>query len=160
VDLTVRGPHGARGLAHLYARIDEPAAGLEVSDLVLACGDQATSIGADGVRVEPNIEGRVGTSTLIAYYELEHLATGADGASRFSYRYSVRRKPAKPNAKPAPDVINVSREESNVGSHRRQFISIPIAALAPGDYELHVEVRDLIAGSSVEAGLEFTRGLR
>ena len=55
-----------------------------------------------------------------------------------------------------PDAIDVSREESNVGSHRRQFVSIPIAALTAGAYELHIEVRDLIAGQSVEASLEFT----
>src|SRR5262249_4553425 len=48
VDVSVRGPNGGHGLAHLHTRIELPVSRLEMSDLVLPCGGEVTSIGPEG----------------------------------------------------------------------------------------------------------------
>ena len=58
----------------------------------------------------------------------------------------------------AEPLVEASREETNVGGHRRQFVSAPIASLAPGDYDLEITVRDLRSGATVTRAVRFTKG--
>ena len=52
----------------------------------------------------------------------------------------------------------MTREEENVGSHRRQFVSIPVAALPQGAYEVRIAVRDLESGEQARGAVRFTKG--
>jgi len=157
LDLSARASGRRRGIAHLRVHVDSLTERLAMSDLVLLCGDPASSVGPEGVRVEPNVGGDVGRAkTLNAYYELERLATNAQGEARFAYTYSVQSLAGKKRGhEPA---LEATREEENVGAHRRQFVSVPIGSLAPGAYELRVEVRDLLAGATASATLQFAKG--
>ena len=159
IDLSVGGVHGRRGVAHLRTRIAPAEAALEMSDLVLLCNDQGTAVGPEGIRIEPNVSGIAPRRrTMSVYYELERLALAADGTSRFSYAYSIR--PVLPPNEPGPPpaaVFEASREEENNGTHRRQFVSLPIAALRSGEYEARVEVRDLVSGAVAERTVRFIK---
>jgi Flp pilus assembly protein TadD len=158
LDLSARASRDRRGIAHLRVHIDSLPPQLSMSDLVLLCGDEASAVGPEGVRIEPNLAGDVGrVNALTAYYELERLATDAHGQARFAYTYSVRSLARIRHGHHEP-ALEAMREESNVGAHRRQFVRVPIGSLAPGAYELRVEVRDLLAGVTADATLQFTKG--
>jgi hypothetical protein len=130
--------------------------------VVIACGPPE---GGGTVRIEPNPGARVaGAGPLTAYFEIYHLRPGEDGLARFEYVYSVRstardarhwvQKLFVPSPAPA---VSVSREERHLGSLRRQFISVPVAALPPGPYRLEITVRDRVAGEEVTRRLDFTK---
>jgi hypothetical protein len=159
VDLSVSGPGGRRGLVRLRAAVSPPAPGLELSDLILACGSADLPASTDAVRIEPNLERRVsGTGPLSAYFEIDHLTPGADGRSRFAYTYSLHR--VEHDDKPkrgVPAAYEASREETNDGPLRRQFITVPMRSIKSGTYDLRVEVRDLVAGTRVATELRFER---
>ena len=91
-----------------------------------------------------------------AYFEIDHLRTGDDGVSHFAYAYSLR--PVMPDASPGGSVAyQASREETFAGTHRRQFISVPMRSIPPGTYDLRVEVRDLLAGTASAIETRFER---
>lgn len=162
VALSVRDTKRRRGLFRAEATLTPPPRTLAISDVVLCCGDPSLSARAGLVQFEANMDRRVrGRSPMTAYFELYRLATGADGLSRFEYEYRVRHL-ATPEGKEIggddpPVVISSTREETNVGPLRRQFVSVPVASLPPGRYRLEIHVRDLVAGVETEGGTEFDR---
>jgi hypothetical protein len=158
VDLAVRGSGGRRGVAHVQAHVAPISGTLRMSDLVLLCGERGTAVDPQGVRIEPNASGRVsGTSGVTVYYELDGLATDAGGTARFAYTCRVRPVPGHgPSVSATP--YEATREEENVGSHRRQLVSVPAGPLAPGAYELQIEVRDLRSGETIAGSTGFVKG--
>ena len=90
--------------------------------------------------------------------EVGHLAVGTDGRSHFRYRYVVRGVAQEgqpgPGAQPA---FEATREEENAGPFRRQFVSAPIQALAPGLYEFEIDVLDLGSGATAKRAVRFVK---
>ena len=163
VSVTVRDGAGRRGILRAPVELVAARPGLALSDVVIACGTPGA--GADQVRIEPNPGARVpGAGPLSAYFEIYHLQSGSDGLARFEYVYTVRSTApdtrhwmAKFLSPAAPPPVSVSREERHLGALRRQFISVPVASLAPGRYRLEITVRDLIAETAVVKKLGFVK---
>lgn len=159
VDLSVSGRGGRRGLVRLGATVPPQATGLGLSDLVMLCGAADATPSPDAVRIEPDMERRFsGPGPLSVYFEIDRLTPGADGRSRFAYRYSLTPVAREDKRSRVPQVaFEASREESQDGAHRRQFVTIPMRSVKPGLYDLRIEVRDLVAGTVAAAGLRFAR---
>jgi len=165
VVVSVRDARRRRGLFRDTLALAPVPRGLALSDVVLACGEPSLMVSGSTVRLEANIEGRIaGRQPLVAYFEIYRLAADADGLARFEYEYTVRRVPkaltglAKLFVLPeAPVVSATSREAVQVGTLRRQFVSIPAQSLAPGRYRLEIRVRDLLTGAEVKGATEFAR---
>lgn len=158
VDLAVAARGGRRGVVHLGVRVDPVPSGLGMSDLVLVCGDPSMAAGSDAVRIEPNLSRQLTNShALTAYYELYHLVAASNGERRFSFHYTIRLAAEPGDAGPGRVLIESSREETSIGSHRRQFVTAAIGSLAAGRYELRVEVRDLIGGGTALGATEFVK---
>ncbi|MCC6650493.1 MAG: tetratricopeptide repeat protein [Candidatus Eisenbacteria bacterium] len=158
IDLAVSARGGRRGVVRLRSNVEPVPPGLAMSDLVLVCGDASLATSYDAVRIEPNLSRRVANSkTVTAYYELDHLVTAPNGETRFSFRYTIRRAAQSDDEAPGRVLIDASREERSTGTHRRQFVSANIASLPSGRYELQVEVRDLIGGSTASGTTEFVK---
>jgi GWxTD domain-containing protein len=165
VGLTVRDGRGGRGVFRSAARIERPEAGLDLSDIVIACGAPVAPL-ADAVRIEPNPGARVtGAGPLTAYFEIYHLAPAGDGQARFEYVYTVKSAEKDPRVwlqrlvnprRRIPD-ISVTREAENVGPLRRQFVTVPVDALPVGRYRVEVAVRDLVAGTEVTGSAPFVK---
>ena len=165
VGLTVHDAHGGRGVYRGTVRVDSAAAGLDLSDVVVSCGVPAVGSGP-GVRIAPNPAARVAAGEpLAAYFEIYHLHPDADGQARFRYDYvvqsSVRDKRiwiqrALQPRHPLPDIA-ASREETNVGPLRRQFVSVPVQTLPAGKYRLEIRVRDLSTGEEVTKSAPFEK---
>lgn len=167
VGMTVRDPSGRRGVVRRTVRLGAPSPSLALSDVVVACGLPFIGPGAaPAVHLEPNPGARVEEGeALVAYFEVYHLRSGAEGRSRFEYVYTVRsavRDPRvwlqrmfSPRREPAP--ISASREEENAGSLRRQYVSVPVQPLPPGRYRLEIKVRDLATGEEATGNAEFVR---
>jgi len=163
VSVTVRDAAGRRGILRAPVVLAAARPVLALSDVVIACG--LPGAGAGPVRIEPNPGARVpGAGPLTAYFEIYHLQPGSDGLARFEYVYTVRS--AAPDTRhwmtkflspSPPPAVSVSREEQNLGALRRQFISVPVAALVPGRYRLEITVRDLVAETAVVTKLGFVR---
>ena len=102
---------------------------------------------------------------LVAYFEVYHLARGADGQGRFEYETSVHS--ADPDNRmwfqrwlsPRRDgeALGVTRQDQVLGTVRRQFVSVPIRSLAPGHYRLDLVVRDVLTGDEQKRSAFFTR---
>lgn len=163
VNVTVRDGAGRRGILRAPVELVGARPNLALSDVVIACGTPGG--GAGPVRIEPNPGARVaGAGPLTAYFEIYHLQPGGGGLARFEYVCTVRS--ATPDTRhwvtkffspsPAP-TVSVSREEQHLGALRRQFISVPVAALAPGRYRLEITVNDQVAGTSVVKKLGFVK---
>ena len=151
---------GGRGLAHQHVEVPDAPVRMAMSDLVLLCGDATPAIGATSVRLEPNLEHRVvGSAPLSAYFELDRLTPRHDGQSRFEYTYTVRPIGPRPGgaARLEAHAMKASREETFVGTVRRQFLVVPIVALPAGVYELVVDVSDREGDVSARRSLAFTR---
>jgi hypothetical protein len=163
VSVTVRDGSGRCGILRAPVELAAAGSSLALSDVVIACG--TPNAGAGPVRIEPNPGARVpGAGPLTAYFEIYHLRSGSDGLARFEYIYTVRS--TTPDTRhwmtkffsPAPPPpLSVSREEQHLGALRRQFISVPVASLAPGRYRLEITVRDLVAETSVVKKLGFVK---
>jgi hypothetical protein len=163
VSVTVRDGADRRGILRVPVELAAARPVLALSDVVITCGASGASAGP--VRIEPNPGARVpGGGPLTAYFEIYHLQPGNDGLARFEYVHTVRS--AAPDTRhwmakffsPAPPpLVSVSREEQNLGALRRQFISVPVASLAPGRYRLEITVRDLITETSVVKKLGFVK---
>ena len=160
VGLTVVGSGGQRGVFGERLEVATADSGLALSDLVVSCGVQdAASIDPvhPAVRIEPNPSARVRAGQpLTAYFEIGHLRPDAEGLARFELEYSVRsmqrdariwvQRLLAPRPVPAP--LLTTRTEQQMGSLRRQFVSVPLQAMPAGRYRLEVRVRDLVSGRS------------
>jgi len=164
IGLSVRGSAGARGVYREEVDLAPRAASLALSDVVITCG--APEVGAGSVQLAGNPSARVAAADpLSAYFEIYHLATGAEGEAQFEYVYTVRsserdkriwvQRALAPRREPTPLVA--SRREQNPGSLRRQFVTVPVQSLPPGHYRLEIRVRDLIAGTEASGAAEFVR---
>jgi len=152
-----------KGLFKSRAVLYSPTPGLGLSDVVLSCGSVTTTLDPANPRVEIDPKRRVrGTEPLVAYFEIYGLAPESNGLSRFEYqvrvfptedqrRWWVR---AFTGADP-PSVVEVHREETHVGSLRRQFVTVPVRDLTPGRYRLAIDVRDRVSGQTVTSTSEF-----
>jgi hypothetical protein len=159
VDVAVADGHGRRGVAHLRAAVVPPPGPLALSDLVLLCGPEAAASEGSAIRIEPSFERRLGHARSVAvYFEVDHLVAGPGGASRFAYTYAIRPAVASEARGPRPErVFEATREEENVGPHRRQFVSAPLQSLAAGAYDFEIVVRDLVSGASVSGSIQFAK---
>ena len=164
VGISVRGRAGARGVHREEVDLAPQGVVLSLSDVVITCG--APEVGAGAVQLAGNPSASVAAGDpLSAYFEIYHLAPGADGQAQFEYIYTVRssekdkriwvQRALAPRREPAP--LIASRREQNPGSLRRQFVTVPVQSLPPGRYRLEIRVRDLIAGSEASAAAEFVR---
>jgi len=164
VSLTVRDEDGRVGILRRPVTLAPAGGALALSDLVVACGRPEAG-GASSVRIEPNPAARVrGDGPLTAYFEIYRLSPGRDGIARFEYVYSVRtagkdtRFWLQKFLSPAPGpLISVSHEETNLGALRRQFLTVPVGALAPGRYRLEVRVRDFGSDEEAVRSVEFVK---
>ena len=154
-----------RGLYRTRVEVGAATAGLSLSDIVLSCGDASARVGEREVRLEANADATVPrTRPLAAYCEIAQLAVGPDGRSRFELEYFVRPAPEPGGERRRPQAgdeasrsLSATREETQVGTLRRQFVSVPTQRLEPGRYRLGIRVRDLIAGTAAEGAVVFTR---
>lgn len=150
VAVSVRGPHHRRGLYRATTEAAPVEARLALSDLVLSCGDPSLAAGEGVVRLDADVERRVsGAGPLVVYFEAYHLAAGADGVSRFEYECRV--EPADERGAPKFRLlpwwvpVQVRREAEQLGSTRRQFVSVPTGSLAPGRHRIEMRVWDRLA---------------
>jgi hypothetical protein len=118
------------------------------------------------IRLGPNLKARVaGDGLLHAYFEIYRMTPGPDGVAHFEYEYAIVSEKERPlpwyrrilPAGTAASRYAVKSEESNVGSLRRQFISVPVQSLEAGHYRLIVTVRDLTTGAAVTGSTRFER---
>jgi len=161
VSLSVHGAGGRRGLYQTRVVVEPEGAGLGLSDLVLACGDPSLLVGGGSARFDANVDSRSSGSTpLVAYLEIYRLKSGTDGVAHFDYQCDVRRllpPGQKPSKVEAPPVVSISRDETNIGGLRRQFVSVPVQSLTPGRYLLQVRVRDQVSGLTASRAVAFVR---
>ena len=157
--LSVSGSRHRRGLTRMTTHVDSLDAGLAMSDLVFMCTPPLIATGPGGVHAEPDLARQVsGTRDATVYYELDRLVTDRSGWARFAYTYSVHRAATENSGKDhRARLFEVTREEATLGTHRRQFVSVPVRELKPGVYELRLVVRDLANDLTVERRLRFTR---
>jgi len=157
VDLSVTDGAHRRGVVRLGERVPARPESLAMSDLVLLCGARASVAGGGPVLIEPNFEHMLHAEREVSvYFELDGLTLGSDGEGAFEYAYAIR-STAKPSKRPVQPAFQASREETNIGAHRRQVVSAPIAALAPGPYELEITVRDQRSGASATRAVSFAK---
>ena len=161
--LAVRGG-GRRGTSRIAVLLQAPDTSISLSDIVVTCG--APLITGAAVRLDADPLAQVGDGdALTAYFEISHLAAGAGGEARFEYVYAVKSAQKDPRIwiqralqpRPQAPAISVSRDESQVGSVRRQFLSVPVQSLPPGRYKLEVTVRDLVSGQAASRTTPFSR---
>jgi len=159
VDVAVRNGSRGRGVAHLGVTVSPPAEELAMSDLVMICGDPSTSVGDNGIHLSPNVERHVDNPSSIAfYYELEGLGVGNDGLARFTYTCTLHPLERLGKEATMAAVYQASREEQNVGTHRRQFVTARVSSLEPGFYEARIRVKDLVTGAEVDRAVQFAKG--
>ena len=165
IAVSVHDSHQRRGLFRTSVALARTGAAIGLSDLVLCCGDPSQLADAGAVRVETDMDSIVrGRRPLIVYFEIYRLAPGPEGTSRFRYEYEVKRVAADRSpaairdADRSPPVDRwVSRDETNLGRMRRQFIRVQTGSLAVGRYQVRVRVRDLVADAEAEQVVEFAR---
>jgi GWxTD domain-containing protein len=151
-----------RGTTKEKLLIAEADSSLAMSDVVVTCGLPTGPVGT--VRLDPNPSGHVEPGEpLVAYFEVYHLARGADGEGRFEYETSVRS--ATPDRrvwlqrwlspKREGEGLGFTRQDKVLGTVRRQYVSVPLTGLLPGHYRLEVTVRDVVAGDERHNFVEF-----
>ena len=165
VVFAVRNARAARGVSRTDVTLARPGRALEMSDIVLACGalDPASRQGA--VRLNANLDARVGDDEpLNAYFEVYHLRAGAGGATRFEYEYTVLstlpdRRPWYRRLLPGgpPALLSYRSEQQGTGALRREYIRVPAASLPYGTYRLEIAVRDLESGRRTQQSVAFAK---
>lgn len=170
IGCTIAGSGRRRGTFRQRVEIPPPGSGLALSDLVISCGvpDAAAFDPREpAVRVEPNPSARVKTGDpLTAYFEISQLRPDADGLTRFEFNYTVRslEKDARVwiqrllAPRPLPNPIRTTRSEQQLGTIRRQFVSVPLQSMPPGRYRVEVRVRDLVSDEDAGVFADFTYG--
>ena len=162
VAVSARDAHGHRGFLRQPLTLQPSMGGLSLSGLVLCCGEPALMMDRDAIRLEP-LAGSVvrGPAPLTAYFEIYHLAAGADGLSRYAFEYRVERMQwdrfAHRLMPTGTFATWASRDETFMGMVRRQFLNVTMSSLPPGDYRLVVTVHDALAGTSEVCTAAFTR---
>lgn len=164
LSLSVRDAHRRKGLFRAQVELPRPDPALDLSDVVLSCGDPTMAARGPAVRLDANVESRVtGPGPLAAYFEIYRLAPDAGGMAHFEVGYAVRRLSEttvrgarRPRREPAL-LSSSSRQEEQLAGLRRQFVTVPVVSLAPGRYQLEIRVRDLTAGTQVERTIAFDR---
>lgn len=165
VTVSVRDTHRRRGLYKTPVGLAAVPAALALSDVVLVCGSPALFVQESSVRIEPDLDARLsGRTPLVVYFEIYRLTPAPNGIARFEYEYSVRplgeseRRSHRRSSRPAALVSSsATRVETQAGTMRRQFVTVPIQSLPAGRYRLEVRVRDLEAGSEVSGAVEFEK---
>jgi len=163
VGTSVRGG-GRRGARRDFLRVPAIDSVLSVSDLLVTCG--VPPMLENGVQLDANPSGRVPPGQpLVAYFEVYHLARGPEGQGRFEYETTVHS--ADPDnrmwfqrwlsPRHEGEGLGVTRQDAVLGTVRRQFVSVPIHSLAPGNYRLDVVVRDVLSGDEQKRSAFFTR---
>jgi GWxTD domain-containing protein len=161
--VSARGSNHRRGLMRFPASTEPPAPSLDMSDLVVTCGEPLG--GTPVVQFDADFDRAVkGSGPLTAYFEAYGLTPGSDGLSRFEYEVRVATEHEAPSlwsrvmGKPNEvGRIAVRREETQTGPLRRQFLSVPTASLTPGKYRLLVVMRDLVSGAETRRQVEFAK---
>ena len=146
---------GGRGLATVPLHVGPPARGLTVSDVVLVCGDVLTRVADRAVRIEPRTATIAPGGTLDAYCEISGLADDSTRTTPLTLTWRVRAR-GTPDGGAGKVVLEATREESQVGPLRRQFLHVPLAGLGPGSWTLEVLVKDRTSGAEAlgSAGFE------
>jgi GWxTD domain-containing protein len=163
VGTSVRGG-GRRGARREFVHVPAIDSALSVSDLLVTCG--VPPILENSVQLDANPSGRVPPGqSLVAYFEVYHLAHGPEGLGRFEYETSVHS--AEPDnrmwfqrwlsPRREGEGLGVTRQDAVLGTVRRQFVSVPVRSLAPGRYRLDVVVRDVLTGDEQKRSALFTR---
>ena len=163
VGTSVRGG-GRRGARRTPVHVPAIDSVLSVSDLLVTCG--VPPILENSVQLDANPSGRVPAGQpLVAYFEVYHLARGPEGQGRFEYETTVHT--ADPDnrmwlqrwlsPRREGEGLGVTRQDAVLGTVRRQFVSVPIRALAPGHYRLDLVVRDVLTGDEQKRSAYFTR---
>jgi GWxTD domain-containing protein len=162
--LSVRDARYRKGMFRTDVELARPDTALELSDVVLSCGDPTTIAQGPAVRLDANVESLVaGPGPVVAYFEIYRLAPGADGMAHFEVEYAVRRLseakvPGARRPKREPALLSsTSRQEAQQAGLRRQFVTVPVQSLRPGRYQLEIRVRDLTAATQVERVIAFDR---
>jgi GWxTD domain-containing protein len=167
VGFSVRGAGNRKGAIRQELLLAPVRQALALSDLLVSCGvpDASTLEGpSPAVRIEPNPGARVASGDpLTAYFEIYHLAEGEEGLSHFEFEYTVKSTDRDSRVwmqrlfapRPTPPTIHTEREEQQVGSLRRQFVSVPVQGLPPGNFKLEIHVRDLVAGTEATSSVHF-----
>ena len=158
VDFAAWDRHGRRGVQHRRVHVAGAPPGPTLSDLVLLCGAPAPGTAAEPSRLEPAYDCRVAGSQLTLYCEIDRLLSDPARPAHFSYRSAIYALDAKGRRMaPAEAVYEATREERNLGAHRRQFVNAPIQSLVPGPYELVLEITDLTNASTARRTLRFVK---
>lgn len=163
VGLTVNATGGRRGSLRFPARVEPRGEGLALSDVVVTCGAPGA---ADRLRLEPNPAARVLDGTpVVAYFEVSGLAADSTGTSRLAFEYTVRsarrdsrvwlQRAFAPRSAMPP--VSALRETEQIGSLRRQYVSVPAHDLPAGAYTLEIRAEDRVTGESVVRRVPFTR---
>lgn len=146
--------HGGRGLVTLPLHVAPPTSGLAVSDLVLVCGNVLTRVADQAVRIEPRQDPIPAGGALDAYCEISGLTPDSTRTAHLVLTWRVRSR-ATPEGRPAPAVIEASREESQAGDLRRQFLHVPLTALGAGSWRIELQVKDRTTGAEAEGAADF-----
>lgn len=156
LDFAVWDRRGRRGVEHLRTSASKPGPGPLLSDLVLLCATSPQVAQPEAFRIEPDLDGHVAGSQLTFYCEIDGLLSDAARPASFAYRSEIFALDKK-GRRAARPVYEAQREEQNVGSHRRQFVTAPIRELAPGGYEFVLEVTDQANASTVTRTVRFVK---
>ena len=163
VAVSVRDEDGGRGVVREPHALAALPGALAVSDIVLVCGPLETLPVGGSVRLDPNLERRIGGSEpLLAYFEVYALRADVTGATKFEYDYKVhalardtrpwfKRMFSRSDLEP----ISVHSPEEGAGPTRRQYLSVPTQSLLPGRYRLEVTVKD--HGATARREVEFEK---
>jgi len=169
--MSVNDGSGHRGVVRAPVKLAAVDSSLTLSDLVVSCGAPSVEppplAGGDpSVRLQANATAQVRAGVpLTVYFETYRLRPDRDGLARFEIEYSVHSAERDPRIwiqrvlAPRPDIpsINATRSEEQVGTLRRQFVSVPVQSLPPGRYRLEIRVRDKIASTEAVRTVEFEK---
>jgi len=164
VAVSVVDGEGGRGVARQPHELSPLPTVLALSDIVLVCGPLETVPVGGSVRLDPNLEHRIGgDEPLLAYFEVYALRPETNGATKFEYEYKVHslERDTRPwfkrmFSRSGAERIAVRSPEEGAGPTRRQYLSVPAQSLAPGRYRLEVTVRD--HGATTRREVEFEKG--
>ncbi|MEP7028885.1 MAG: hypothetical protein ABI960_09850, partial [Candidatus Eisenbacteria bacterium] len=141
---------------------------LEVSDLELACGQEAgrrdTPFAKTDYSVYPNPLSRAPRDQPFGFYfEVYNLVSDETGRGQLSIEYQVQstRKDRRPfflkviNPRKNDPVVSVAKTDDVPGRARFQYVSANLADQAPGSYRIEVTVTDLTSRAVAKKSLEF-----
>jgi GWxTD domain-containing protein len=163
VAVSVADGAGGRGVVREHHELSPLPGALALSDIVLVCGPLETLPVGGSVRLDPNLERRIGgREPLLAYFEVYALRPDARGGTTFEYEYKVHSLERDPRpwfkrmfSRSGVEPISVRSPEEGAGPTRRQYLSVPAQSLPPGRYRLEVTVKD--HGATARREVEFEK---